>query len=83
KLNKAINEATNEITEEQLTKKNKMKFNSWWDMDIKELYNEYKKAKRKYFDESTTINKIMYKNAKKAFRNKQKNKKMRREQKKS
>lgn len=48
-----------------------MKFNSWWDMDIKELCNEYKKAKRKYFDESTTINKIMYKNAKKAFRHKQ------------
>ncbi|RNA27926.1 hypothetical protein BpHYR1_028658 [Brachionus plicatilis] len=71
KLNAAIIEASDEITEEKLLTKYKMKMNGWWDMNIKQLYDEYRKAKKVYRSDRTTINKILMKKAKTAFRKKQ------------
>ncbi|RNA39739.1 hypothetical protein BpHYR1_018802 [Brachionus plicatilis] len=71
KLNAAIIEASDEITEEKLLTKYKMKMNGWWDMNIKQLYDEYRQAKKVYRSDRTTINKILMKKAKTAFRKKQ------------
>ncbi|RNA17696.1 RNA-directed DNA polymerase from mobile element jockey-like, partial [Brachionus plicatilis] len=72
KLNKALLDATSEITEINLMKRHGIKINGWWNINIEKLYNEYRKAKKNYKNENTTINHILYKNAKRAFRNKQK-----------
>lgn len=67
----AFMEAAQEITDENLMRKHKMKLNGWWDIGIKELYDNYKQAKSKYKNDKTTLNKILAKRAKKAFRMKQ------------
>ncbi|CAF1131656.1 unnamed protein product, partial [Brachionus calyciflorus] len=71
KIYKGMHTSLEEIKEEKLLKKYKIKLNGWWDLDIKEIYTEYRRAKKKYEEENTTINKIIYKKAKKAFREKQ------------
>ena len=71
KTNQALKDSANEITTQKLIKNHKMKFNGWWDNDIKQLYTEYKNAKKNYNLQKTTLSKILYKRAKKAFRNKQ------------
>ena len=35
-----------EIKEEKLIKKYKLKINGWWDKNIEEVYKEYKEAKK-------------------------------------
>ncbi|CAF0747706.1 unnamed protein product [Brachionus calyciflorus] len=70
-LNMALLKSAKEITRENLVKKYKMKFNGWWDMNIKELYDDYRLSKKNYKENRTTINQIRYKMAKKAFRKRQ------------
>ncbi|CAF0780153.1 unnamed protein product [Brachionus calyciflorus] len=71
KMNDAMLKAVDEIKEEKLIKKYKLKINGWWDKDIEDIYKDFVRAKKKYKNENTTVNKILYKKAKKAFREKQ------------
>ncbi|CAF1083217.1 unnamed protein product [Brachionus calyciflorus] len=73
KLNKVLIEALDEISESNLKIKYKIKLNGWWDHGVEELYKEYRKAKINYSREQSTINKIIYKKAKNAFRKQQQN----------